>query len=248
MKRWHLFTLGLLLICIVFIAIIAYNYYAPPKIRQSYRTMHHNDDTLRIAYIGDSWAAMHKMYDRKMEQMIEDKLHRPVIVLSYGICGLTSKEIYEYLFNDSTLKNFIKNGFDYCVISAGINDTYKKMSTAYYQESMKGIISFMEGNHIHPIIIEIPDYDIQKAYDHQTVTKKLLRQFSMFVTGSPKDCKQTYRDALRQTLGNRVDIVGYQEWNNNYSKDQKILYSEDGMHLKEEGYNRLDSCIITHIR
>lgn len=235
------------LICML-LAYGAYQYYAPPHPRKPYQ-MKAVDDTLRIAYIGDSWAFMHKKHDIHLETLLEDTLHQPVKVYSHGICGLTSKEIYEKMFNDTKYHDFLRRkGYQYCFISAGINDTYKKMSTFYYKQSMDGIIQFFLTNNIHPIILEIPDYDIQKAYNWQKSTRKLLRDASMFINNTPIDCKQMYRKALNELISqkgyqNKVSIIRYESWNDDYDNDLQQLYLDDGMHLNSVGYARLDSTI-----
>jgi lysophospholipase L1-like esterase len=146
------------------------------------------------------------------------------------------------------MKNFIEKGYDYCIISVGINDTYKKMSTTYYKESLKGLLNLMILNNISPIFLDIPDYDIQKAYNCQKISKKLLRRLSMLINGITIDCKQEYRDILKETVCERADILNYQEWNKHYSKDLKDYYLEDGIHLNKAGYAKLDSCIAAHIQ
>ena len=247
MKHWLLYLSLLVVGCCAIIAVMCYNYYAPPPVRQPYPVTMHHDDTLRVAYIGDSWAAMHKAYDNQLARMIADSLHRPVKVLSFGIGGLTSKEIYDYLFDDPPMKAFMQQGFDYCFISAGINDTYKKMSTRYYLTSIKGILQFMQSNHIHPVLLEIPDYDIMKAYNRQKTMKKQLRRLSSLITGSPLDCRQEFRDALNQLNCKNLSIIPYKAWNSNFADNQRTLYVEDGMHLNKTGYNTLDSVIAAHI-
>lgn len=229
------------------------SYYAAAKERPIYKTTQHNDDTIRIAYIGDSWAFGHQFHQCKIEGVLENKLQRPVIVSSYGIGGLTSKEIYHALFELDSLKHFMQKGYDYCFISAGINDTYKKMSSIYYQESMNCIIQFLLANHIYPIIQEIPDYNITKAYDNQKIDKKLLRQISMFINNTDLDCKQQFRDALDELIQakkyqNKVTIIRYKSWNKSYEKDLKKIYIEDQMHLNEKGYTSLDNCISKEIQ
>ena len=136
MKKKTLYTLFLLLICIIAgITYGSYQFYAPPCIREPY-PMKHLEDTLRIAYIGDSWAFLHKDHNCQIPRFLEGTIHRPVKVHSYGICGLTSKEIYENMYNNTDFKHFLqKRGYEYCFISAGINDSYKKMSSKYYQQS-----------------------------------------------------------------------------------------------------------------
>ena len=219
MKRIKYIILLFILIVCAFIVYGAYHYYAPPHLRNPYQ-MKKPDDTLRIAYIGDSWAFMHKDHDCQMAQLLEDSLHRPAKVHSYGICGLTSKEIYENLFDNSDFKSFLqKRSYEYCFISAGINDTYRKMNTTYYQHSMDGIIQFLLANNIHPIVLEIPDYDIQKAYNNQKTNRKILRQLSMFVNNTPLDCKQLFRNAFDELVNtkeyqDKISIIRFQSWNN----------------------------------
>ena len=229
-----------------------YNYYAPPTEREAYIIPHHHDDTIRIAYIGDSWAAMHEEHKCIISQIIKDRIHRPVIVSSFGIHGKTSKEIYYGLFDNKDMRSFMMQGYDFCFISAGINDTYKKMSTSYYKKSMDNVILFMLTNKIHPIILDIPDYDINKTYNNQLLIRKILRKASMLITRSQMDCKQDFRNTLTELIyennyNNQISILKYQEWNNNYRDDVKSYYLCDGMHLNQIGYAKLDSCIANHI-
>jgi lysophospholipase L1-like esterase len=215
--------------------------------------MKEKDDTLRIAYIGDSWAYMHNNQNCQIQIPLEDTLHRPVRVHSYGICGLTSKEIYEHLFEDKSYKLFIQSeGFSYCYISAGINDTYKKLSTTYYKKSMDGIIQLLLANNIRPIIQEIPDYDIPKTFHRQSKSKKALRYLSMFVNNTSKDCKEDYRNVLNELIAekgyqDKVSVIRYKSWNNDYLSDLHLLFLGDGMHLNQKGYFKLDSAIYKEI-
>jgi len=252
MKKIIIILVLLTISACAFISYYAYCYYAPPQLRQPFQTPQH-DDTLRIAYIGDSWAFMHKDHNCLIAKLIEDSIHRPVKIHSYGICGLTSKEIYENLFDNFDFKQFFrKKGYEYCFISAGINDTYKKMDTRYYKLSMDGIIQLLLYNNIRPIILEIPDYDIQKAYNWQKSLRKILRDISMYINDTPVDCKQMFREALDELVfekeyENKVIIIRYQTWNNNYNSDLQRLYRRDGMHLNDFGYQILDSVIAQKI-
>ena len=251
------YKLFLLLVSFITICILLgtklHSYYEPAKQRLPYHTTLHNDDTIRIAYIGDSWAFGHQFHQCKIKDILEKDLHCPVIVRSYGIGGLTSKEIYHAIFDLDSLRHFMEYGYDYCYISAGINDTYKKMSTSYYQKSMDCIIQFLLANHIHPIIQEIPDYNITKAYENQKTDKKLLRLISMLINNTDLDCKQQFRDALEELIKakgykDKVTIIRYKSWNKSYEVDLKELYIEDQMHLNEKGYTTLDYFIYKEIR
>lgn len=250
MKKKHLYTI------IAFVILLGvcftYNYYAAPKLRQPYKLII-QEDTFRIAYIGDSWAFFHRNHECKIANMLKDIINRPVKVHTYGICGLTSKEIYKQFYDNNDFKNYIqKRRYEVCFVSAGINDTYKKMSTNYYKKSMNGIIQFLLTNHILPVILEIPDYNIVKAYNRQPIHKKLIRRLSMFVSGCDIDCKQDFRQALDELIQENgyqdsIRIIRYKSWNSNYYKDLQNLYWEEGMHLNEEGYIVLDSMIVNSI-
>ena len=248
MKRLLSITI-IIIIAIGYLVFKMHSYYAPPTEKQPYLIQQKHDDTLRIAYIGDSWAFMHKEHNCQIPKILEDSLHVPIKVHSYGICGQTSKEFYESLFNNSDLKCFmVKRNYDYCLISLGINDTYKKMSTDYYQQSMSNLLRFLLSNNIYPILLEIPDYDIYKAYERQKLSRKLLRIISMSINNTPVDCKQLFRNALDNMIieNNYSDLLGiirYKVWNDNKTKDLNTLFLNDGMHLNEKGYSKLDSCI-----
>lgn len=88
-------------------AYLSFQYYTPPSYRRPFQMSQETEDTLRIAYIGDSWAYWHKDHECQIAQLLEDTLHRPVKVHSYGICGRTSREIYENMFENSNFKEFL---------------------------------------------------------------------------------------------------------------------------------------------
>ena len=250
MKKKTFFIVLIITILGLYLGYGMYNYYAPPQKRAPYRITKKHDDTLNIAYIGDSWAYMHQEHQCMIPYILSDTLHRPVKVYTFGVGGRTSKELYEIISNNSDFKDFIqKRNFKYCFIVLGINDTYKKMSTAYYQHSMEYIIDFFLVNHIHPIILEIPDYEIKKSFNRQKKNRILLRHLSMIVNNTPIDCKQQFREAfdkmvIKKNYSDKISIIRYKSWNSDGEKDLKTLYLYDGMHPNERGYVKLDSCII----
>ncbi len=252
MKKKTLILTLFFLVSSIISGYVAYSYYALPIERLPYFIQNPKDDTLRIAYIGDSWAAIHKEHECVINKIISDSIHLPVKVYSYGLHGKTSKEIYESIFDNYDMRKLIMQGCDFCFISAGINDTYKKMSKRYYKASMDFIIRFLLYNKVTPVILEIPDYNITKAYESQKQTRKIARILSMFITGTQLDCKTEYRVTLNELINEKkyqkhLSIIKYNEWNNNYIKDLQLLYTKDGMHLNPMGYTRLDSCIATKI-
>ena len=254
MKKKSQYTYLFITVCILIVLAYSFcHYYAPPKLRQPYQINVAPDDTLRIAFIGDSWAFLHKGHKCMIPQILQDSLHRHVKVHSYGLCGYTSKEIYEEMFNNNDLRAFMcKRRYDYIIISAGINDVNKKTSKKYYKDSMEGIIGFLLSNNIHPIILEIPDFDVYKIYRWWRTDKRLLRIVSMRINNVPIDCKQIFRDTLDSLLSekgdwNKISIIKYKSWNNDYSRDLKQLYLDDGLHLNKYGYAILDSVIAKEI-
>lgn len=223
----------------------AWRYYGLASEREAYACKRQQDDTLRLAIIGDSWAHLHQPYDTLLQQTISSKTGTPVKVSSYGLCGQTSKEVYLSMFNDRGLRRLLSEGADYCFISVGINDTYKKIGADYFAHHTCLILRFMLQNGITPILLEIPDYDIAYAYEHQTVRKKLLRQLSMGITHSTLDCREDYRQALRtameeERLASSIVIIANQHWD-------ASLYATDRMHLNKRGYQVLDSLIVKHL-
>jgi len=223
---------------------------SPPRPVQSYQLPQSADDTLHVAFIGDSWAFEHKPDDRRLALMLEEALQRPVGLYSYGICGHTSKDIYRALFISKPLRQLMTaRSYQYCIVSAGINDSYRKMSTGYYRQSMAGIVRFLLHNHVCPVVIEIPNYDVHRAYDIQAPSRKVLRQLSMLVNQTPFDCRQLFRDTFRQLVSERnwtdsLIIVSCQSWNADFADGQERLYRHDGMHLNAAGRARLDSAIV----
>ena len=242
MKKNKHIWIPLLLIAIIcgYMAIPAYNYYAPPSEQDIYTCQQNSDDTLRLAMIGDSWVSFHYPFNYTLENLISQKAQKPVKISAYGLCGKTSKEIYHSIFNDKTMQDLLKQGADYCFISIGINDTYKKIGADYYAQSTSYILRFLIQNNIKPILLEIPDYDIYYAYEHQSIEKKFLRQLSMLVTGSKLDCREDYRQALMRQIQEtgiekQITILQFP-----YSME---YYQPDRMHLNNKGYQLLDSCI-----
>ena len=74
----------------------------------------------------------------------------------------------------------------------------------------------------------------------------------MAINKVPIDCKQIYRDALDDLIRKKgyqedVTIIRYKSWNNDYEKDQRMLYLIDGIHLNEYGNAVLDSVIAKEI-
>ena len=223
-------------------------YYTPAKKQKDLIIQHHHDDTIRIAYIGDSWADGHKRVRCVIDSFISDAINQPVVVKTAGISGLTSKNIYYGIFRDRAMRNVIEWGPDYCFVVAGINDSDRKIGKGYYKENMRLIIELLLEKHVTPVILEIPSYDIHFSYKHRSRQIKLQYIASMLLTWSKMDCIQDYRNAYtdlikEQEWGRKVITISYKDWNPDGYKDKRELYDGGLMHLNAKGYSVLDSCI-----
>lgn len=233
---------------VIIILIISVSYYSPAHEMDAFEVNQTNDDTLRIAFIGDSWAFFHKFHKCKIDSLISTKTNKPVKIMSEGACGATSKLIYSRLYADGMIHKILKEGPDYCIIAAGVNDTHLKIGKNYYLSNMRLIINFLISQNIIPIILEIPNYDIYKIYNDINMFKKILRHYSMIITGSKMDCREDYRIALRDMQksnypSTQIIILKYDDWDSDARNDIDSLYREDRIHLNEKGYDVIDSCV-----
>ena len=245
---FRLFILGAIVIICVSVIGIGYDYYTPASPLPSYRIPVRSDDTLRIAYIGDSWAFYHENHACKISEIIGETI-MPTKVISKGMCGAKSKKIYQMMFaeNEETFKKVLLESPQFCVIMAGVNDTYAKIGKNTYVHNIEMIIRFLLSNNIIPIIIAIPNFDINGAYQRQTLSKKLLRRLSMFITESDINCLKDYRTELEYRLqeaglNKQIIYIKGADWDDSYG-----LYQSDCLHLNADGYLRLDTCIAQSI-
>ena len=111
----------------------------------------HDDDTLRVVMIGDSWAAYHHDYDTILASMLQEKLQKPVSFISSGLVGAKTRAIYELMFDSISpigTQNLIHRKPEYCIISAGINDAVAKMGT---QNGNPKLLSSLWSHHPSPV-------------------------------------------------------------------------------------------------
>jgi len=252
MKRWIYIVILIISIFIVGGVYYLKPYFSPAHKLYGLKVMLHYDDTIRVGYIGDSWADGHKRVICEIDSFIQDTLGRNVDVRTAGISGLTSKNIYYGIFRDDSMRNVIEWGPDFCFVVAGINDSDRKMGARYYKENMKLIIDLLLDHHIKPIILEIPSYNIEFSYERRSKQVKMQYLISMLFTWSEMDCISEYREAYNSLLneqkwGDKVITVRCEDWNPLGYKDKRNLYDEGQMHLNDKGYYVLDSCIANKI-
>ena len=227
-------------------------YYSPAHRLEGLNIQIHDDETIRIAYIGDSWADGHKHVKCVIDSFLHNSTGKNIEVRTAGISGLTSKNIYYGIFRNDSMRRVIEWGPDYCFVVAGINDSDRKMGARYYKENMKLIIDLLLDHHIKPIILEIPSYNIEFSYERRSKQVKMQYLISMLFTWSEMDCISEYREAYNSLLneqkwGDKVITVRCEDWNPLGYKDKRNLYDEGQMHLNDKGYYVLDSCIANKI-
>lgn len=248
MKRWLymlLFVVSLIIVCLGY---YIKPYYTPAEKQEGLSVMSHQDDTIRIGYIGDSWADGHKNVNCSIDSLVRRATGRPVVVKTAGISGLTSKYLYYCFFREDSIRDVIEWGPDFCFVAAGINDSDRKMGKKFYKENMRLIIELLLEKHITPVILEIPSYDIHFSFKRRSRLVKLQYMASMLLTWSKMDCIQDYRDAYTDLIKekeweHKVITISYKEWNPDGYKDKRELYDGGLMHLNAKGYSVLDSCI-----
>lgn len=224
----------------------------------------HNDDTLRVAVIGDSWAEFHMTLscDTLFEIYGGRLTAKPIKCMTRGKGGAKSKDVYYYMFRSHTqeyswmhdicTQPLLEEHPDYCVIMVGINDSWKKRPVSYYTGNYRLIIRLLLANDIRPVVMEIPDYEMGEWLDtHRRRQRYLYRIYSYF-TGVVEDditpFREGLKDMLKETgLGDSVLFIPANHWipkNHQYSEK---IYQEDHVHINYQGYHVLDSCIVTEI-
>lgn len=228
-----------------------YSYYQPSKQYKTYPVKNSiTNDTIRILFIGDSWAAYHHQYDSLLSHMITIQSGFSCNILSKGFVGAKSKEIYERMFNDYK-DNLIEHP-NYCIISAGINDAVAKLGVNYYIINYSFILRFLLDNNIIPVVLEMPTVDYKAVYNREKLTAKIRHHISSTLTGADFYSFVNYKQSLLNTIihNNWEDSIIYipsNEWISDNIISNRHYYREDGIHLNERGYLKLDSCLANKI-
>lgn len=240
-------------------------FYTPADPIPPYQVKHHTDDTLRVIMIGDSWAHFHVTLrrDSLLEQDLRQLLKsNKVTVKVKGRGGATSGEIYDKMSNERTmaadfdlehsLQPLIETGPDYCIISAGINDARQRRGKYYYVENYLQILRLLLHANIRPVIIEVPDVEVDKAFYGNTLYYRLRSQICMYYLQTGLRGTKDYRQALKEALVSRnlmdsVLYIPYKSWNPDGWRDKRDIYVDDHFHLNLPGYAIFDSCLVTEI-
>ena len=225
---------------------------------------HPDDDTLRVAVIGDSWAEWHMTLncDTLFQQYGGRLTTKPIKCMTRGKGGAKSKDVYYYMFRDYTqefswmhdicTQPLLEQHPDYCVVMVGINDAWKKRPVSYYTGNYRLIIRLLLANDIRPVVMEIPDFDLKGWLNIHRKRQIYLYRLYSFFNGVVADDITPFRNGMKEMLkntrlGDSVLYIPADHWipqDHHYSDD---IYQIDHIHLNYQGYHVLDSCIVSEI-
>jgi lysophospholipase L1-like esterase len=181
-----------------------------------------DDDTLRVAVIGDSWAEFHMTLNcDTLFQLYGSRLtSRPIKCMTRGKGGAKTKDVYYFMFRNQTheyswmhdicTQPLLEEHPDYCVIMVGINDTWKKRPVSYYTGNYRLIIRLLLANHIRPVVMEIPDFEMGEWLNENRRRQRILYSFYSVFTGVIKDDITPFRDGLKKMLKeNHLNITTF---------------------------------------
>jgi lysophospholipase L1-like esterase len=203
---------------------------------------------------GDSWAGMHSDFDNFMTTELAKNFVSPVLFESKGKGGEKTKGVYQLMFEDGSYgtKPLLSAGPDYCIISTGINDAAANLGTGQYCHYYLQILDLLLKNHIHPVILEVPNVDLWLMLGEKPMVDLASDYMKAMMTGCGMYNYQEYREALTAMLKSEglmehVLFIPMKEWNGDSIDINKSLFLEDRIHLNKKGYESLDSCIAKHI-
>ncbi len=239
-------------------------YYVPEELTPyTIQSPRHLDDTLRIAFIGDSWADYHTSLrgDTMIANSASKIFDQPVKSSTRGTKGALSKEVYFYMYSNRTVEHayekdrctqpLIEERPNYCVIFAGINDVTFRRPTSFYAENMLYIVRLLLHNSIKPVVMEIPIVDFDYPIPRFRFKERLFYRTRSTLMGTSNNKGEDYHKALNDMLSNThlkdsVLYIAAKQWNPKGCLDT-TMFLDDCLHLNLNGYHKLDSCIATEI-
>ena len=219
-----------------------------------------NDDTLRVAVIGDSWAEYHASLecDTIFFRYAKRLTSRPVKCFSRGHSGKITKEIYYEMFSDHTVEHswdidrclqpLIEQHPDYCIIMAGINDMRLCKPADFYTGNYRLMLNLLIKNGIRPVVLEMPGVDLKYFHENRRFYRRWMFDVVALLTKIDYSSAPIYRNAMKKMLhetglDEKVLFIPMSAWNSGGIDANPELYLDDRLHLNLDGYHVLDSCM-----
>ena len=230
-------------------------YEIPPKVQ---------DDTLRVAVIGDSWAEYHMTLecDTIFCRYAKTVTSQPVKCFSRGHSAKITKEIYNEMFAEHTVEHswerdhcvqpLIEQHPDYCIIMAGINDMRLSKPAEFYVGNYRLMLNLLIKNGIRPVVLEIPGVDLKYFHENRRFYRRWMFDIISLWTKIDYSSHQVYRDAMKQMLRengleDKVLFIPMTAWNPGGIDAREEIYLDDRLHLNMDGYHVLDSCMASEV-
>ena len=221
---------------------------------------HPNDDTLRVAVIGDSWAEYHASLecDTIFCRYAKRLTSQPVKGFSRGHSGKVTKEIYYEMFSDHTVEHswdidrclqpLIEQHPDYCIIMAGINDMRLCKPADFYTGNYRLMLNLLIKNGIRPVVLEMPSVDLKYFHENRRFYRRWMFDVVALWTKIYYSSAPIYRNAMKKMLhetglDEKVLFIPMSAWNSGGIDANPELYLDDRLHLNLDGYHVLDSCM-----
>jgi hypothetical protein len=222
--------------------------------RLSFYHVHKQENSgLTIGVIGDSWVAGKKIDTALHELLLTKSIQNRVI--SSGHSGAKTKLIYQNMFKDNrtehSSKFVVESKPDYCVVLAGVNDSFGQLGKGFYSHHMVMIIKMLLHYKIEPIVVELPEFGIMQATSEVGLIKRLrYKIFSYFTNSGELNNIIAYRNEfnrkLRETkLDDKIIFVGFDEICSDY--DKNLTLYRNSLHLSNEGNDILAKVISRYI-
>lgn len=220
----------------------------------------YDDDTLRIAIIGDSWAEYHADRHGSCDTLFAKEaatyISTPVICRIWGRAGALTNQVYYDLLNGKDNEAYgmqtpLAWHPDYCVIMTGINDLLKKRSTDDYVADYNLIVQCLLRHGICPVVMDVPTVDVEWVVSNRAFYKRWIQYVIAQVAGTYSTDVQAFRQALRdmlKTTGLRDSVlfIAANDWTPKGWQDT-TCYRKDHLHLNDRGYQMLDSYLAKEI-
>lgn len=254
-NRFKIIAISILVIILIFVTAyikVDTGFDTLPNQIQSTVLNQGDGQAIRVGIIGDSWVA-----GQKLDQSIHDSLRTAGIdasVISFGHPGAKSRQIFRNLLSESAAPYSSRSLWEgkhlnYMIILAGVNDSAGHIGAEFYGHHMLNIVKFTQSIGAFPIIVEVPEYDIENAPPEGALSfvKRLL--YKALYDGMQDDVIVGYRHALSEKLNtlpkNSYLIVKFDPFIKDYS-EAKNLYA-NALHLNKQGYQRLGTYIGTQL-